>query len=167
MLDAHLAIFLRVPFIFIVPCGNDLTMTMKKSHLIAIVVIAAAIAIIVMSAGDASTYVNFEEALQMASQGEKASIHVVGELKKDSEGKVIGIEKSPDNLSFSFQLIDDNKKEQRVVYNEPMPPDFLRSEKVVLIGRFEGQQFVARKILLKCPSKYQEQKLNSKAVSQR
>src|SRR6267154_1765679 len=134
---------------------------MKLSHIIAIVVIAAAIAIIIFTAGDASTYVNFDQAYQMASTGNDTQIHVVGELKKDESGHVVGLENSEDKLSFSFILVDDNKKEQKVIYNEPMPPDFLRSEKVVVIGGYKNDQFIARKILLKCPSKYQDQKLNA------
>lgn len=134
---------------------------MKKSHIFAIVVIAVAIAIIISTAGDASTYVNFEEAYKLASNGNTAAIHVVGELPKDTSGHVEGIEKSADNLSFSFMLVDDKGKTQKVYYNEPMPPDFLRSEKVVVVGSYRNDVFVAKKILLKCPSKYQEQKLNA------
>ncbi len=134
---------------------------MKLSHIIAIVVIAAAIAIIIFTAGDASTYVSFDQAYQMASTGNDNQIHVVGELKKDEGGHVVGLENSEDKLSFSFILMDENKKEQKVIYNEPMPPDFLRSEKVVVIGGYRNDQFIAKKILLKCPSKYQDQKLNA------
>lgn len=134
---------------------------MKTSHIIAILVIAASIAIIIATAGDASTYVNFDQAYQMASTGNTTRIHVVGELKKDEQGNIVGLEKSADHLSFSFVLVDSHQKEQNVLYREPMPPDFLRSEKVVVIGGFKGEQFVATKILLKCPSKYQAQKLNA------
>lgn len=134
---------------------------MKKTHIFAILVIAVAIAIIISTAGDASTYVSFDQAHHMASTGNTNSIHVVGELKKNSNGQIIGLEKSPDNLSFSFILIDEAHKEQTVYYNEPMPPDFTRSEKIVVIGGYQGDHFVASKILLKCPSKYQEQKLNA------
>ena len=134
---------------------------MKTSHIIAILVIAASIAIIIATAGDASTYVNFDQAYQMASTGNATRIHVVGELKKDEHGNIVGLEKSADHLSFSFVLVDSHQKEQKVLYQEPMPPDFLRSEKVVVIGGYKGEQFVATKILLKCPSKYQAQKLNA------
>jgi cytochrome c-type biogenesis protein CcmE len=58
-------------------------------------------------------------------------------------------------------LIDEEQKEQKVYYNEPMPPDFARSEKVVVIGGYQNNAFVANKILLKCPSKYQEEKINA------
>ncbi len=134
---------------------------MKKSYLLAIAVIAVAIVIIISTAGDASTYVNFDEAYQLASTGSSTQVHVVGQLPKDAAGHPTGIEKSEDNLSFSFILVDDNNKEQKVFYNEPMPPDFIRSEKVVVIGNYQNDTFVAKKILLKCPSKYQEQKLNA------
>lgn len=135
---------------------------MKKTHIIAILVIASAIAIILSTAGDASTYVSFDQAFQMASSGNTTNIHVVGELKKDAAGQVVGIETGADRLSFSFILIDEANREQTVYYNEPMPPDFTRSEKIVVIGGFQGDRFVASKILLKCPSKYQENKLNAK-----
>lgn len=134
---------------------------MKKSHIFIIIVIAAAIGVIISTAGDASTYVTFDQAHKMATEGDSKSIHVVGELKKDAQGHVVGITPGADRVSFSFIMVDDNKKEQVVEFNEPMPQDFMRSEKVVVIGGYSGNTFKADKILLKCPSKYQEQKLNA------
>lgn len=130
---------------------------MKKSHIFIILAIAAAIGIIATSAADTSSYVTFHEAHQMAANGNDDDIHVVGELKKDSQGNVIGIQPGTDKVSFSFVMVDDNKKEQLVQYNEPMPQDFTKSEKVVVIGHYHNDIFMAEKILLKCPSKYQEQ----------
>jgi cytochrome c-type biogenesis protein CcmE len=134
---------------------------MKKSHIFIIVVIAVAVAIIVSSTESASTYVTFDEAYQLASSGSSKSIHVVGELKKDASGKVVGIEPGADKVSFSFIMIDEAGKEQTVFYSQPMPQDFNRSEKVVVIGNYRGENFYAEKILLKCPSKYQEQSLSA------
>lgn len=134
---------------------------MKKSYIIALVVIAAAIGIIVQTAGESSTYVTFDQAFQLASNGDSKSIHVVGDLKKDPSGEIIGIHPGEDKVSFSFLLVDSNGKEQLVYYNEPMPADFKRSEKVVVIGGYQNDVFVANKILLKCPSKYVDEKLNA------
>ncbi|MBX2965194.1 MAG: cytochrome c maturation protein CcmE [Cyclobacteriaceae bacterium] len=134
---------------------------MKKSHIFIIVIIAVAVGIIVSSTNEASTYVTFSEAQQIAATGNAKSIHVVGELKKDDSGKVIGIEAGADKVSFSFVMVDEGGEEQQVFYNEPMPQDFIRSEKVVVIGSYKGESFHADKILLKCPSKYQEQNLNA------
>jgi len=64
-------------------------------------------------------------------------------------------------VSFSFILVDDAGREQKVNYNEPMPTDLIRSEKVVVIGSYQGDEFNATKIILKCPSKYQEQNVKN------
>ena len=133
---------------------------MKKSHIIIIIVIASAVGILISTADDASSYVSFSEAYQMASAGNKKDIHVVGELKKNAAGEIVGIEEGADKVSFSFVMIDDKGKEQKVNYNQPMPADFTKSEKVVVIGTYNGDTFNASKILLKCPSKYQEKKVN-------
>lgn len=129
---------------------------MKKSHILALLAIAVAVGIIVSTTGDASSYVDFQTASVMAKEGNLKSIHIVGELKKDPSGQVLGLEKSADNLSFSFLLIDEQGKEQKVIHQEPLPPDFLRSEKIVIIGHYISDIFLAEKILLKCPSKYQD-----------
>jgi cytochrome c-type biogenesis protein CcmE len=136
---------------------------MKKSHILIVVVIAVAIGIIVSTAGDASTYVSFEEAYQLASNGSSKDIHVVGSLKKNEGGEVVGLVPGADKVSFEFLLVDENGREQKVFYNEPMPPDFLRSEKVVVIGKYKADRFVASKILLKCPSKYQDETIKTDA----
>lgn len=140
----------------------DVNLTgMKKSHIIAVVVIAVAVAIIVSTAGDASSYVTFDEAQTMFVNGSTGSIHVVGELDKNEKGEVVGMNTSDDKLSFTFIMVDENNRKQKVFYNEPIPPDFKRSEKVVVIGSFNNDLFVADKILLKCPSKYQETTVNA------
>ena len=134
---------------------------MKKSHILAIGVIAIAIAIMVSTAGDTSSYVSFKEAKNIAENNSNTKVHVVGKLQKDANGQVQGIFPSPDKLSFSFILIDEDETAQEVFYNEPMPADFQRSEQVVIIGSYRDDLFVADKILLKCPSKYQEEEIKA------
>lgn len=130
---------------------------MKTKYIGAIIIIAVAIVIVISMAGDASSYVDFEEAKKLSSKGFKNSIHVVGTLPKTAGGEIIGIEESADMLSFKFQMIDENGYKQQVLHANPMPTDFLRSEQVVIVGAYNGDNFIAEKILLKCPSKYQEE----------
>lgn len=134
---------------------------MKKSHLFGILVIAIAIIVIMSTAGDASAYVTFDDAKDMAANGNDNKIHVVGKLSKDQSGNVVGIEASPDMMSFKFQMVDENNEIQMVYHPNPMPTDFLRSEQVVVVGGYQNGKFVADKILLKCPSKYQEEGVNT------
>lgn len=133
---------------------------MKKSHIFGIVIIAIAIVVIMSTAGDASAYVSFKDAKEMAVAGNANKIHVVGTLNKNESGEVVGIQPSPDMLSFKFEMIDENNEKQVVYHPNPMPTDFLRSEQVVVVGSYQNDKFVAEKILLKCPSKYQEEGVN-------
>ena len=134
---------------------------MKKSHIIGIIIIAAAIMIIMSTAGDASTYVDFGQAKELAEDGSKSKVHVVGRLKKDTQGHIVGMQYDPliDPNYFSFMLVDTNRVEQKVVYFNPKPQDFERSEQVVITGNMQKDVFVADKILLKCPSKYVEKEV--------
>lgn len=130
---------------------------MKTTHLIGILVIAVAIVLIITTAGDASQYLSFTQAKDLADKGSKTQVHVVGQLKKDASGEVVGIQPSPDMLSFKFVMVDEEGREETVFHPNPMPTDFMKSEQVVIIGGFRDDKFVAEKILLKCPSKYQEE----------
>ena len=136
---------------------------MKKSHLFILVIIAAAVGVIISTAGDASTYVCFRDAKEMAADGVDNKVHVVGKLKKDPSGHIVGMEYQPevDPNMFKFVLIDNNKEEQTVIYHNPKPQDFDRSEQIVIIGNVQKDIFVADKILMKCPSKYEDKELKA------
>ncbi len=138
---------------------------MKKSHIIGIVVIAIAVFVIISTAGDASTYVNFEEAKALSESGSDKKVHVVGQLKKDADGEIIGVEPGEDKLTVTFLMEDNNKETNKVFYNKPMPPDLKQSEQVVVVGHYKGDIFYAKSILLKCPSKYEEESLQVSAVN--
>ncbi|SMB87425.1 cytochrome c-type biogenesis protein CcmE [Hymenobacter roseosalivarius DSM 11622] len=131
---------------------------MKKTHILAIAVIAIAIGIIMSAAGDASVYVSFKEARERAAEGNRTKVHVVGRLPRDNQKNIMGLEYNPtlDPNYFAFTLVDTNRIAQRVIYFNPKPQDFDKSEQVVITGAMRNDIFVADKILLKCPSKYVE-----------
>ncbi|MFC5626507.1 cytochrome c maturation protein CcmE [Algoriphagus winogradskyi] len=135
---------------------------MKTGHIIGLGIIAVAIVIIMTSIGDASSYESFTTAKEMKQDGNDKAIHVVGQLKKDASGEVTGLNVREDKVSFTFMLVDNEGVEQEVFYNEPVPADFTRSESVVVIGSYKNDEiFIADKILMKCPSKYQETEVQS------
>ena len=129
---------------------------MKKIQIFGLVIIAVAIGIIVSTAGDASTYVDFSKAQEMASGGDNESIHVVGRLKKDAAGQILDMQYDPkiDPNYFTFTLVDNKNVARKVVYKSTKPQDFDKSEQVVVIGKMQNGTFAAEKILMKCPSKY-------------
>ncbi|GAA4848111.1 cytochrome c maturation protein CcmE [Algivirga pacifica] len=137
---------------------------MKISSIIGLIVIAVGIAVVVTTSGDASEYVSFQEAYTKAANGDDAKVHVIGELLKNDNNEVIGIEYNPsiDANYLGFTLVDENHEAHKVVcFNPPASmKDFEKSEKVVVIGRASKDgNFVASKILMKCPSKYEEKQL--------
>jgi cytochrome c-type biogenesis protein CcmE len=122
---------------------------MKKTHILAIIVIAVAIGAIMTTVSDSSTYSNFSEAIENPGK----EYHVVGQLNKDAE---MTYDPEVNANLFAFSMIDNNGDEQRVHFAGSKPQDFERSEQIVLVGKYENDTFQASKILMKCPSKYNE-----------
>jgi len=119
----------------------------KKIHIIGIVVIAIALAVIVSTISNSSTYAPFSE----ASEHPNSTYHVVGKLNMAKP--FIYNPETNANL-FGFYLVDNEGKERKVLYNGTKPQDFEKSEQVVVIGKVAGDDFHCSQILMKCPSKY-------------
>ena len=121
---------------------------MKKSSVIGIIVIAIAIAMIIVIYADSSTYSSFTEAKEKQTE-----LYVVGVLNKEKE---LHYDPTVDANHFSFYMFDNDGTECRVVFRGAKPQDIERSEQIVLTGKMEGDEFHASKILMKCPSKYEQ-----------
>lgn len=124
---------------------------MKKSSILGIVVIAIAIAMIVSIYTDSSTYASFNDA-----KASDTEIHVVGELNKN---KTLYYKPTENANYFAFYMIDKEGTECKVVFSGSKPQDFERSEQIVLTGKMVGKEFHATKILMKCPSKYNQDQI--------
>ncbi|MDN3547179.1 cytochrome c maturation protein CcmE domain-containing protein [Mucilaginibacter aquaedulcis] len=124
---------------------------MKKSAIFGLVVIAIAIAVIISVYSNSSTYGSFDDALKT-----KSELHIVGHLNKSKE---LFYDATKDANYFSFYMKDNKGEERKVVFTGTKPEDFERSEQLVLTGTMVGNEFHAKKILMKCPSKYTQDKL--------
>ena len=123
---------------------------MKRVHLFGIGIIAIAIMVIITSMRkDLTTYTSFEEA---RSSGDK--VKLVGQLVKE-QGVEYNPEKDPNYMSFFLK--DEKGEVRQIVLRASKPQDFERSEQIVLTGEMNGEVFNASDMLLKCPSKYNEQ----------
>lgn len=111
--------------------------------------IAIAIGAILSTVSDSSTYSNFSEAKDNPGK----EYHVVGQLNKEAE---MTYDPEVNANLFAFSMIDNNGEEQRVHFAGSKPQDFERSEQIVLVGKYENDTFQASKILMKCPSKYND-----------
>ncbi len=126
---------------------------MKPRYIILIVLIAVAIGSIISLYGSSSQYVSFPYAEEEAGK----EFHIIGQLVKDS-AIVYDPVKDPNHLEF--YMTDTLHNVRKVIFNSPKPSDLDRSENIVLVGKMkEDGHFHASSILLKCPSKYNEGKL--------
>lgn len=135
---------------------------MKPTHIVAIVAIAIAIGVLITSMGSVTEYVDFSVAQEMYAKGKDKDVHIVGTLPKEKSGKVVGMQYEPrlnPNL-FIFEMIDNKGYREKIYYNDAKPQDFERSEQIVIVGSYnKDKKFIAKQILMKCPSKYEgEQK---------
>lgn len=130
---------------------------MKKTHIILIVVIAIVIAAMVGAINDSSTYANFSEAFENPG----SEYHVVGKLAENNQ---MNYDPATNPDLFEFQMVDNNGLEKKVVLHKSKPQDFERSEQIVLIGEAGSDgAFHANEILMKCPSKYTDGEVKTKA----
>jgi cytochrome c-type biogenesis protein CcmE len=103
-------------------------------------------------------FVNVDEALvdPAAWHGKKVNLH--GFVVEKS------ILRKPDTLEYRFQ-VQNNGKVVPVHYTGVVPDTFKDGSEVVLKGHLsaDGFKVVPNGVVAKCPSKYEEQKLKSRA----
>lgn len=119
---------------------------MKKSAIIGLITIAICVCFLVSLNADTSNYSSFNEAAK-----DSREFHVMGHWAKD-KGTFYDAFKDPNH--FTFYMKDEKGDVKKVIYSGTKPQDFERSEKLVLVGKMNNDTFYASKILMKCPSKY-------------
>lgn len=125
---------------------------MKTMHIVAILAIAIITGIIITTFSGSGTYSDFKEAYAHPGR----DFNIIGTLNTE---KPLEYDSRIDHNLFAFYMFDQQGKESRVIYRGAKPQDFEKSEQVVIIGSAESDVFHAKKILLKCPTKYDEEGL--------
>jgi cytochrome c-type biogenesis protein CcmE len=132
---------------------------MKKTHIVALVLIAVAIATLISFMGDVTTY----ETIASAKQKPGRFVNLIAKMDKSRPMNYDPI-KNPNYLTFT--ALDTLGNSIEVVYHNSKPTDMEKSERLVLKGKVENGVFECKDILLKCPSKYKDDaNANSKNVS--
>lgn len=125
---------------------------MKKSHIVLVVFVAAAIAVIISFLGSLSPV----ETIASAKQKEGKTVTIIATLDHSLPMEYNPL-KNPNYISFHINDTLGNKA--RVVYHFEKPYDLEKAERITLRGKMKGDIFdITQKdgILLKCPSKYKD-----------
>jgi len=128
---------------------------MKSKFIVGFVVIAAVFGWLVFTAQEwgANTigYSNFVEA---KSNGKLTSVKGYWVKEKQSNITV--------NV-FTFYMEDEDGNELEVIYEKGKPNNFEQATSIVVQGKYDQDgRFHANNILVKCPSKYQSEKADTK-----
>ena len=124
---------------------------MKTSHIIILVAIAAAIGALLMYSVDFSTY----DTIGSAKQKQGKYVHLIAKLDKRYP---IEYDAMKDPNYLSFYALDSLGGSTKVIYRNSKPAELEQSERIVLKGKMKGDVFECDNILLKCPSKYKDDK---------
>ena len=124
---------------------------MKTIHIVIIILVVVIVGVVISTISDSSTYVNFAQAAERPNK----EFHVIGTLSPDKE-LIYDAETNPNE--FIFYMLDQDGVERQIIYYDAKPQDFERSEQVVIIGSMKNDSvFEAKSLLLKCPSKYNDE----------
>lgn len=123
---------------------------MKKSTIVLIAVIAVLVGTFIATFSNTTNSVGFDDAF--ASPG--TEFKVSGTLER--EYPVVYDPEQDHNLTvFHMRDIDNNIHEVKL--KKPKPQGLEQSETVDLYGKVIDGEFIATDMLMKCPSKYNEQ----------
>ncbi len=124
---------------------------MKRTHIIILIGIVALIIGLLVFSVDFSTY----DTINSAKKKQGKFVHLIAKLDK-SEPITYDPIKNPNYLSF--YAVDSLGGKTQVIYHNSKPGDLEKSERIVLKGKMESDHFECQDILLKCPSKYKDDK---------
>jgi cytochrome c-type biogenesis protein CcmE len=123
---------------------------MRASHIIVLLFIAGGIAVLFSFMGNLSKYENIAEARKSPGK----FVQIIGKLEPST--LQYDAFNNPNQCSFT---VKDSTGLTQVILYQPKPTDIEKSEKIVLKGKMNAAGvFECKDILLKCPSKYKDEK---------
>ena len=124
---------------------------MKRTHIVMLIGIAALITGLLVFSADFSTY----DTIDSAKTKQGKFVHMIAKIDKTQPIQYDPIN-NPNYLSF--YAMDSLGGKTKVVYHNSKPGDLEKSERIVLKGKMTNDHFECQDILLKCPSKYKDDK---------
>ncbi len=122
---------------------------MKKIHIVFLILIAGAIAVLISFLGSSSSYETIAEAKGTPGK----FVHVAVTLDKLSP---VEYDKKMDYLHFHAIDVKDPSQTMQVVYTKGNRPDLYEATQLVLKGKYMDGHFECADIQTKCPSKYKD-----------
>jgi len=128
---------------------------MKPAYILVILLLVVSLVVTLFSfSGAIAHHVTIAEAIKRPGE----TVQVPGVIVKES----VVYDPQKSELRFDVLGVDPKTKQadpsmrMTIVYPEPKPENFDTATKVEAIGRYENGVFRAQNLLVKCPSRYQD-----------
>ena len=125
----------------------------KIKFIIGGVMIALAVVYLIYT-GIQSTSAYFLTVDELYAKGEtmeNRTVRVAGDVDAST------IDFNNRDLILTFAVTSDTGERMNVIFNGPKPDQMREGAEAILEGKYDGQTFTAQSLLLKCPSRYEEQ----------
>lgn len=133
---------------------------MKTYQIIIIILLFGIFAIIVGTFVQSDTYSDFAKAKENKNKEHQIQIDL-------AHNKEIKTMLNNNSVAIIFYGIDKNNDTTKIFFKGAKPQDFEKAEKIVIKGKHQDSLFYASEMVLKCPSKYTNNKTgDSVMVSQ-
>jgi len=115
-------------------------------------VIALAIVYLIFTAtqSTASYFLTVEELHEKGSAIYDRNVRVSGKVVGDS------VDFNSRDLLLRFQITGESGETLPVSFNGPKPDQMRHDAEAIIQGKYDGNEFTAQELLLKCPSRYEE-----------
>jgi len=118
---------------------------MKLRHSIGFLIIIAFLAYsFTVFQTSLTPYVSFAQAKSSTGAVQVRGVLATEKITVTENGKTV-----------TFSLRDEAGEEVSVIYQGAKPEGLDQATSIVAVGKYQNDQFVAEKLLIKCPSKYQ------------
>jgi cytochrome c-type biogenesis protein CcmE len=137
----------------IAPTVQLTTPNKKIKFIVGGVIIVLAIAYLIYTGvqGSAAYFLTVDELYAKGVPMENRTVRVSGKVDAAT------IEFNNRDLILAFEVVSDSGQRMQVVFNGPKPDQMRAGAEAILEGKYDGQTFTAQSLLLKCPSRYEEQ----------
>ena len=121
----------------------------NRKSLFTIIAATLAMGFVVMAfVASASPYGNVSDAIR----GGNDRLHVAGDVVEGT------LTRDLNQNQLRLTLKDEKGETMDVVHTGEMPSNLGEVKKVVVVGKMEGGKFQSKQMLVKCPSKYEDEK---------
>ena len=124
----------------------------KTKFIVGGVVIALAIVYLIYNGiqSNAAYFLTVDELHAKGAAIENRTVRVSGQVDADT------IDFNNRDLILTFEVTSETGERLPVLFNGPKPDQMREGAEAIIEGKYDGELFTAKTLMLKCPSRYEE-----------